>query len=104
ILVELRLYRMRLSRLAYSLQMSSVASVEALSEIISSKSANVCARIDSSVFVRYFSALYTPNPILTRGVRVISSSSLRQIPAVPQGHRFWPCGNGDPPDACCVRD
>jgi len=49
------------------LQISDVESVEALSDIISSKSVNVCDSIDSRVLRRDQSPLYTGNPILMIG-------------------------------------
>src|SRR3990167_7930618 len=58
---------MRGSVAAYSRQIDSVASVEALSEMISSKSVKVCARSDSTAARIDSSPLYTGRPMLTAG-------------------------------------
>lgn len=52
-----RIYLTRLSIVLYIRQMLSVPSVEALSEMISSKSLNVCDSIESMEFLRNFSPL-----------------------------------------------
>src|SRR6266446_9256768 len=62
---------MRSSRLAWAFAISPVRSVDALSEIISSKSVKVWFRIEYNVSSRKRSPLYTKSPILTRGVKYI---------------------------------
>ena len=54
--------------------MLEVSSVEALSEIINSKSSYVWPSRASSASHRYFSPLKTGSPILSRGVAVIIRS------------------------------
>ena len=52
-----RVYLIRLSSAAYAAQISAVASVDALSEMTSSKSARVWLRMESRVEASYFSPL-----------------------------------------------
>src|SRR5262249_17235342 len=64
---------MRVSTAAYSRQIISVRSSEALSEMISSKSLKVWARIESRACRRYASPLWTGSPMLTIGPMVCVS-------------------------------
>lgn len=61
------MYLTRLSEFKNSLQIFEVESVEALSEIISSKSLKLCNNIDSNLLCKNFSPLYTGIPMVTFG-------------------------------------
>jgi hypothetical protein len=75
--------------LAYLIQIALVASVDALSQMMSSRSTNDCARIDSIAAARYRSPLNTGSPMLTRGRPFILfvSMSVRKS-------RLAPCNRG----------
>lgn len=69
------MYKILLSFNAYSLQISAVESVEALSEIINSKSVNVCVKTESIAYLIYFSPLYAGISILTFGFLLMVNSN-----------------------------
>src|SRR5215469_14270566 len=60
--------------------MSAVLSVEALSEMISSKSSKFCPSRASMDWPRYFSPLYTGSPTLSRGDALFMASY--QLPSI----------------------
>ena len=83
-LVDWRKNWTRGSRAAYALQMSSVPSVEALLEMISSKSSNVWPSRESRDWARKSAPLYTGKPMLSLGLLMRSNSFVADSERLPR--------------------